>query len=585
MKDYRQLIKELPSKTIVCAFGGFNPPNIGHELLVKSVKKLSEQKNSEHVIYASNSQDAKNPLDFSKKVQYLNTMFPKTQFNESSSLLEALQELSKKYKNIVLVASDDQITEVKKIIVKEQLTKVEVITAGDKNPDESKMLNMASKGLYEQFKKELPSSIRDIDGKRLMNDIRIGMGLEPLKEQINLVKDKLREQYFRGEIFNEGDIVESNGSYYMIVKRGSNHLLLKEESGKLVSKWIQDVKTTEVQMNEDNKPISFVNFSQMARMSNSQEQEKKEEDETSSAEANSHQQITPVQGDDEHTKVGHTLGGRDEHHRRRKVKYHLGESALDKWRAAAAERQKKHDEIERKRQEAAKQGKTDVAGAVERLAKRMDESYEEAQSHLDKAKKSEGQAHHMHMASYHEKLGEWHYSKGRSQMGRRHMEKAYQHDKKAGLDESLEEDVYTSEFKIKKWVDPVTGKIKERKVRPRRIEFAASKARGEPAQDDEQGDREKIKENINIPSDAPTIDSIAKKHGVSVEHIAKQLEIGMKVESEHGKNPASEREIALDHLNERPDYYTRLKKFVESLEEGHKIGDKVKIHKGSESGK
>jgi hypothetical protein len=78
-----------------------------------------------------------------------------------------------------------------------------------------------------------------------MNDVRVGLGLEPVKEQLVLVKDKLREQYFRGEIFNEGDIVESNGEQFTIVKRGSNHLLLKEESGKLVSKWIQDVKPME----------------------------------------------------------------------------------------------------------------------------------------------------------------------------------------------------------------------------------------------------------------------------------------------------------------------------------------------------
>jgi hypothetical protein len=56
------------------------------------------------------------------------------------------------------------------------------------------------------------------------------------------VRDELREQYFRGEIFNVGDIVESNGAEYEIVKRGSNHLLLKDQTGKLVSKWIQEVK-------------------------------------------------------------------------------------------------------------------------------------------------------------------------------------------------------------------------------------------------------------------------------------------------------------------------------------------------------
>ena len=69
--------------------------------------------------------------------------------------------------------------------------------------------------------------------------------LEPIKEHINLVKDDLREQYFRGEIFNEGDIVESSDVVYKIIKRGSNHLLLQNEEGLKVSKWIQDVQLTE----------------------------------------------------------------------------------------------------------------------------------------------------------------------------------------------------------------------------------------------------------------------------------------------------------------------------------------------------
>ena len=41
MKNYRQLVKELPSKKVVFAFGRFQPPTTGHELLVNAVKKLA----------------------------------------------------------------------------------------------------------------------------------------------------------------------------------------------------------------------------------------------------------------------------------------------------------------------------------------------------------------------------------------------------------------------------------------------------------------------------------------------------------------------------------------------------------------
>ncbi|MHA1806712.1 MAG: DUF5661 family protein [Candidatus Thorarchaeota archaeon] len=58
--------------------------------------------------------------------------------------------------------------------------------------------------------------------------------------------------------------------------------------------------------------------------------------------------------------------------------------------------------------------------------------------------------------------------------------------------------------------------------------------------------------------------AIAQKHGVYIDVIMRQLEMGIKVEQEHTKNPEMAREIALDHLLELPDYYTRLQKMEES---------------------
>lgn len=270
MKDYKQLIKELPSRTVVFAFGRFNPPTTGHELLVKAVKRLAQQKNADHVIYASRSQDAKkNPLSVEKKVKYLNLMFKGTTFTaanqEVRTFIEAAKALNKSYKNIIMVAGSDRIAEYKRVLNTYNgkdfnFDTIEVVSAGERDPDAddatgmsaSKMRTIAAKGNYAEFKQGLPSTVRDIDGKRLMNDIRSGMGLDHIKEQIVLVKDKIREQYFLGEIFNEGDIVESAGQKYTIVKRGSNHLLLKESTGKLVSKWIYDVQPKEEKnMNED----------------------------------------------------------------------------------------------------------------------------------------------------------------------------------------------------------------------------------------------------------------------------------------------------------------------------------------------
>jgi hypothetical protein len=58
--------------------------------------------------------------------------------------------------------------------------------------------------------------------------------------------------------------------------------------------------------------------------------------------------------------------------------------------------------------------------------------------------------------------------------------------------------------------------------------------------------------------DDSTIETIAKKHNVDVEHIKNQFEVGLKIEHEHSDNDDIATEIALDHLTENPDYYIEL---------------------------
>ena len=61
-------------------------------------------------------------------------------------------------------------------------------------------------------------------------------------------------------------------------------------------------------------------------------------------------------------------------------------------------------------------------------------------------------------------------------------------------------------------------------------------------------------------ADKLSIEDIAKKHKLSVEEIEAQIEMGKKVEMEHVSDVKLAKEIAMDHLEEIPDYYTRLNK-------------------------
>lgn len=68
-------------------------------------------------------------------------------------------------------------------------------------------------------------------------------------------------------------------------------------------------------------------------------------------------------------------------------------------------------------------------------------------------------------------------------------------------------------------------------------------------------------------ADKISIEDIAKKHNVEIDHINDQLKIGVKVEKEHTQDKEEAEEIAKDHLIEDPDYYTKLGKMEKSEED------------------
>ena len=101
----------------------------------------------------------------------------------------------------------------------------------------------------------------------------------------------------------------------------------------------------------------------------------------------------------------------------------------------------------------------------------------------------------------------------------------------ADLKKKLSEDQYTSEYKIKSFVDPVTGENKTRKIRPHRINFKSSKMNAAPAQ---------MTEPTKVTEGHDDYSSIAK------ELIKKH---GKNVTAQHVKDFAGERDThrGLDH--------------------------------------
>ena len=89
-----------------------------------------------------------------------------------------------------------------------------------------------------------------------------------------------------------------------------------------------------------------------------------------------------------------------------------------------------------------------------------------------------------------------------------------------------------------------------------------------------QGRKKKLEEQLKS---FKTVEQIAKKHRMDVSFIQKQLDIGEPIEHEHTQNHELAKKIALQHLDEIPDYYTRLKKMESEAKKHHKKFKDVNI--------
>ena len=68
-------------------------------------------------------------------------------------------------------------------------------------------------------------------------------------------------------------------------------------------------------------------------------------------------------------------------------------------------------------------------------------------------------------------------------------------------------------------------------------------------------------------ADDMSIEHIANKHNSTVAQLNQELKLGIEVELEHTKDEEKAKEIAMDHLVEIPDYYTRLNNMEKEAEE------------------
>lgn len=261
MKNYKTLLKEMPSKAVCIAFGRFNPPTTGHELLVNKTTKFAASKRCDYQIWVTHTVDKKkNPLPQDRKLYFLKRMFGAninfmpTSAPDKRTVIEVAKFLNKKYDELYIVAGSDRVPEYQKLLTtyngrEYNFKKIQVVSSGKRDPDAdsaegmsaTKMRAAATKGDFAQFKRGIPATMTIADAKRMFNEVRKGMGLQPVNESVSFNTSEIRERYVAGEIFNLGSVVEDVNGVYEVMDRGANYITVVDNEGNLSKKWLNEV--------------------------------------------------------------------------------------------------------------------------------------------------------------------------------------------------------------------------------------------------------------------------------------------------------------------------------------------------------
>ena len=193
---YIELIFEsLQNKTAVFSYGRYNPPTIGHQLLIDKLKTEAEKIHGDAFLIPSHTQDdKKNPLSLEEKINLLKKMAPGVEvLDTGKTLIDALKDLQARgYTNVFQIAGSDRIPEYQ--IIRDKYNgkpakdgsipfdfkTYEIISSGERDPDSdgvegmsaSKVRKFALDGDYESFNRGI-SPVLGEDEKRLVyNAIR-----------------------------------------------------------------------------------------------------------------------------------------------------------------------------------------------------------------------------------------------------------------------------------------------------------------------------------------------------------------------------------------------------------------------------
>lgn len=265
-------------KVLTVVFGRFNPPTIGHEKLIKKAAEIAS--GSDFKIYPSRTYDStKNPLNPDQKIKYMRKMFPEYKDNiindeEMRTIFDVLIRAQEDgYDDINIVVGADRVSEFDRLSSQYNgklynFNEIKVVPAGNRDPDSisieaesaSKMRKAAMEDDFATFRAGMPKVLkpeviralyfavqRVLQQGAAPNEITQGQEsgkvVETWQYAPKLDPTGLREEYFKGNLFQVGDMVENlnTGLVGRIKRRGPNYLICVTEDDIMFKSWLKDV--------------------------------------------------------------------------------------------------------------------------------------------------------------------------------------------------------------------------------------------------------------------------------------------------------------------------------------------------------
>jgi len=590
----------------VLAFGRMNPPTTGHEVLVNKVKEVAAAHNASHHIVLSHSQDKdKNPLSSEQKLKHAKRFFPKTNLSVSTKeepnfLAQAAKLHKQGVTHLHMVAGSDRVPEFHKLLHKYNGTHegalfnfkdIKVHSAGERDPDAegttgmsaSKMRSHASSGNFNEFRKGIPSHVPEHHAKELYNDVRKGMNLkEQFQENLlNLISEGVNDKSTFKVVFLAGgpgsgkdhvmkntlnglglvEINSDNAFEYLLDKYDFDKKMTDDEEAQRELLRKKAKTTTELRerlaIQGRNGVIINGTGDDPARL-------KKMADMLQGLGYDTPQMLMVNTRDAvsyERNKLRGERGGRTVPENIRKEKWDSVQAAIPKYKEMFGSNFYEYE------------NSTDLKDP--NVSKDFKEMKEKEFSHLHSIFRKYAAA-----PVVNDEADAW--REEQKSKARRDSNKTMpEPDTRIGKNVEAPSDTYSSSQ------EPIGSEGK--KLVPRSVmdiarsmgltymRFGRFGKDGKVTHKELNGELipvKNLKESFGVKKFSSPI-QIANKHRVPILFVMKQLKAGIKVEHEHTNSHKMARVIALQHLDEYPDYYSRLKRVEarKSMKESYTLSD------------